>query len=51
MARRLVQAGFALGASAGIAASLQAAGLRVETVLKLHESRPNIEEAIGSGEI
>jgi carbamoyl-phosphate synthase large subunit len=51
VARRLAQAGFALVASAGTAASLQAAGLRVETVLKVHEGRPNIEDAIRSGEI
>ena len=51
VARRLAQAGFALVASAGTAASLQAAGLQVETVLKVHEGRPNIEDAIRSGEI
>ena len=51
VARRLAQAGFALVASAGTAASLQAAGLRVETVLKVHEGRPNIEDSIRSGEI
>ena len=51
MARRLAQAGFALVASAGNAASLEAAGLRVETALKVHESRTNIEAAIRSGEI
>jgi carbamoyl-phosphate synthase large subunit len=51
VARRLAQAGFALVASAGTAASLEAAGLRVETLLKVHESRTNIEDAIRSGEI
>ena len=51
VAQRLAQAGFALVASAGTAASLQAAGLQVETVLKVHEGRPNIEDAIRSGEI
>ena len=49
VARRLVDEGFALTATAGTAAALVAAGLAVEPVLKVHEGRPNIEDAIRSG--
>ncbi|MCP9834634.1 MULTISPECIES: carbamoyl-phosphate synthase large subunit [unclassified Cyanobium] len=49
VARHLLAAGFALTATAGTAAMLTAAGLEVETVLKVHEGRPNIEDAIRSG--
>ncbi|MEI8251507.1 MAG: carbamoyl-phosphate synthase large subunit [Synechococcus sp. ELA057] len=51
VARRLAEAGFALTATAGTAAALAAAGLTVEPVLKVHEGRPNIEDAIRSGSI
>ena len=51
VARRLAEAGFALVASVGTAAALAAEGLAVETVLKVHEGRPNIEDSIRSGEI
>jgi carbamoyl-phosphate synthase large subunit len=51
VARRLAEAGFALVATAGTAAALSSEGLRVGTVLKVHEGRPNIEDAIRSGEI
>jgi carbamoyl-phosphate synthase large subunit len=47
----LAQLGFRLTATEGTARTLQAAGLAVETVLKVHEGRPNIEDAIRSGEI
>jgi carbamoyl-phosphate synthase large subunit len=49
VARRLADEGFALTATAGTAAALAAAGLAVEPVLKVHEGRPNIEDAIRSG--
>jgi carbamoyl-phosphate synthase large subunit len=51
VARRLVEEGFALTASAGTARILLEAGLAVEAVLKVHEGRPNIEDAIRSGQI
>ncbi len=49
VARHLLAAGFALTATAGTAAVLAEAGLAVEPVLKVHEGRPNIEDAIRSG--
>ncbi|KEF41240.1 MAG: carbamoyl phosphate synthase large subunit [Cyanobium sp. CACIAM 14] len=49
VARGLLAAGFALTATAGTAAVLEQAGLAVEPVLKVHEGRPNIEDAIRSG--
>ena len=51
VARHLVEAGFALVATAGTATALQGEGLAVESVLKVHEGRPNIEDAIRSGRI
>jgi carbamoyl-phosphate synthase large subunit len=51
VARRLAEEGFALTATAGTAAALLEAGLTVEPVLKVHEGRPNIEDAIRSGRI
>jgi carbamoyl-phosphate synthase large subunit len=51
VACRLAELGFALIATGGTAGVLQAAGLEVEAVLKVHEGRPNIEDAIRSGRI
>jgi carbamoyl-phosphate synthase large subunit len=51
VARELAAKGFALVATAGTAAALRAAGLEVDSILKVHEGRPNIEDAIRSGEI
>jgi len=51
VAQRLAQLGFRVVATEGTAASLREAGLQVESVLKVHEGRPNIEDAIRSGEI
>jgi carbamoyl-phosphate synthase large subunit len=51
VAQRLATLGFRLVATEGTAASLRDAGLTVEPVLKVHEGRPNIEDAIRSGEI
>ncbi|MEB3261152.1 MAG: carbamoyl-phosphate synthase large subunit [Cyanobacteriota bacterium] len=51
VARRLAELGFRLIATEGTARALKGAGLAVEPVLKVHEGRPNIEDAIRSGEI
>jgi carbamoyl-phosphate synthase large subunit len=51
VARRLAELGFQLIATEGTAASLRQAGLAVESILKVHEGRPNIEDAIRSGRI
>ena len=51
VARRLRALGFALVATSGTAALLEREGLSVEPVLKVHEGRPNIEDAIRSGRI
>jgi carbamoyl-phosphate synthase large subunit len=51
VAQRLAQLGFRLVATEGTARWLSEAGLTVEPVLKVHEGRPNIEDAIRSGEI
>ncbi|MEB3349250.1 MAG: carbamoyl-phosphate synthase large subunit [Cyanobacteriota bacterium] len=51
VARRLSQLGFSLTATSGTAAVLAASGLTVTPVLKVHEGRPNIEDAIRSGAI
>ena len=51
VARRLTELGFDLIATSGTAHALQAEGLTVEPVLKVHEGRPNIEDAIRSGRI
>jgi carbamoyl-phosphate synthase large subunit len=51
VAKGLAQLGFSLIATSGTAAVLVAEGLTVEPVLKVHEGRPNIEDAIRSGRI
>jgi carbamoyl-phosphate synthase large subunit len=51
VARELAAKGFALVATAGTAAALRAEGLEVDSILKVHEGRPNIEDAIRSGQI
>ena len=51
VARRLAEEGFALTATAGTAQALREAGLAVSSVLKVHEGRPNIEDAIRSGTV
>ncbi|MCT0217403.1 carbamoyl-phosphate synthase large subunit [Synechococcus sp. CS-1329] len=51
VAQRLSQLGLALIATSGTAAVLREAGLEVESILKVHEGRPNIEDAIRSGRI
>jgi len=51
VARRLAELGFRLVATEGTARALVEAGLTVEPILKVHEGRPNIADAIRSGEI
>jgi carbamoyl-phosphate synthase large subunit len=51
VAARLAELGFQLIATSGTAAALAGEGLVVEPVLKVHEGRPNIEDAIRSGRI
>ncbi|MFQ6539712.1 MULTISPECIES: carbamoyl-phosphate synthase large subunit [Aphanothece] len=51
VARGLEALGFELIATSGTAAALASAGLKVESILKVHEGRPNIEDAIRSGRI
>jgi carbamoyl-phosphate synthase large subunit len=51
VAQRLAELGFSLIATEGTSAVLREAGLSVESILKVHEGRPNIEDAIRSGRI
>ncbi len=51
VARRLSEFGFSLTATRGTAAALQAAGLRVKTVLKVNEGRPNGVDLMKAGAI
>jgi carbamoyl-phosphate synthase large subunit len=51
VARRLVDAGFAIIATRGTSARLREAGLPVRTVNKVLEGRPNCVDAIRSGEV
>ncbi len=51
VAQRLSELGLALIATTGTAAVLRETGLEVESILKVHEGRPNIEDAIRSGRI
>ena len=51
VAARLIQLGFELMATAGTAHTLEHASLKVQTVLKVHEGRPNIEDLIRSNQV
>ncbi len=51
IANKLVQLGFGLIATSGTAAFLTNHGINVQTVLKVHEGRPNIEDFIRSHKI
>ena len=51
VAKELAELGFQLVATAGTQKALMDAGLTVEPVLKIHEGRPNIEDAIKNSEI
>ncbi len=50
-AASLLKAGFLLRATAGTAAFLAEHGIQAEPILKMHEGRPNIADAIKNGEI
>ena len=49
VARQLIGLGFELIATSGTARALREQGLDVQSVLKVHEGRPNIEDLIRSG--
>ncbi|WP_094510380.1 carbamoyl-phosphate synthase large subunit [Synechococcus sp. MW101C3] len=51
VARNLAALGFRLIATTGTASLLRAHGLEVEAILKVHEGRPNVEDAIRSDRI
>jgi len=51
VARRLAELGFNLRATAGTLAFLQAHGVAGSLVLKVHEGRPNVLDALKNGEI
>ena len=50
-ARRLATEGFRIVATDGTAAFLQDNGIEAATILKVHEGRPNIVDAVKNGEI
>ena len=50
-ARRLAGEGFRIVATDGTAAFLQDNGIEATTILKVHEGRPNIVDAVKNGEI
>jgi len=50
-AKRLKEIGFKLLATGGTAAFLAERGVEVEPVLKMHEGRPNIVDAVKNGEV
>ncbi len=50
-ARRFQHSGFALLATSGTAAFLKEQGIETGSILKMHEGRPNIVDAIKNGEI
>ncbi len=51
VAQNLIDLGFGLIATSGTAEYLSNYNLNVETVLKVHEGRPNIEDLIRSGKV
>jgi carbamoyl-phosphate synthase large subunit len=51
LARRLTKLGFSIVATLGTAERLREVGLKVETVFKVNEGRPNIVDHIKRGEI
>jgi carbamoyl-phosphate synthase large subunit len=51
VASQLIGLGFKLIATSGTAQALRDQGLEVESVLKVHEGRPNIEDLIRSGDV
>lgn len=50
-AQKFAELGFKLVATGGTAAYLRDKGLEADSILKLHEGRPNITDAITNGEI
>ena len=50
-ARRLEQLGYQLIGTAGTARVLQSAGIKIETVRKLQEGRPNLLDKMANGEV
>ncbi|MEN8254714.1 MAG: carbamoyl-phosphate synthase large subunit, partial [Verrucomicrobiota bacterium] len=50
-ARQLKESGFKLFATAGTADFLKESGIETETILKAHEGRPNIVDAMKNGEV
>ena len=51
MARQFLDMGFEIKATRGTQEFLAASGIRSELILKLHEGRPNIDDAIKNGQI
>ena len=51
IAARLIELGFDVTATSGTAQTLANAGLKVQSVLKVHEGRPNIEDQIRSNQV
>jgi len=51
IAQSLIKLGFSLVATTGTAKAILQEGLRVDSILKVHEGRPNIEDLIRSGQI
>ncbi|MEI8003231.1 MAG: carbamoyl-phosphate synthase large subunit, partial [Methanothrix sp.] len=51
VARELFQLGFAIKATKGTHEFLAANGVKTDLILKLHEGRPNIDDAIKNGQI
>jgi carbamoyl-phosphate synthase large subunit len=49
--KRLAALGFRIAGTRGTAAAMKSAGLDIDTVLKVSEGRPNVVDAIKSGEI
>ena len=50
-AKRLKETGFKLLATGGTAAFLEERGIEVDPILKMHEGRPNIVDAVKNGEV
>ncbi len=51
VAKKLIELGFSILATSGTSKYLEKFDLDVETVLKVHEGRPNIEDMIRSGKV
>ncbi len=51
IARKLADLGFEIVSTAGTAAIMREAGIRVTTVMKVHEGRPSVLDLIKNGEI